>query len=237
MRPTLTCWRVVATKLGAEDRAALSAVLDAEERARLTRFRFDADRDAFLCAHALARIVVARALACAPADVRFVRGPFGKPALVASEQLQFSLSRTRGAAVVAISSAGPVGVDVERIDRGDAARAAGDLVFSDAERAEIGDGAGADRRFIEMWALKEAALKATGDGLSEEAIARLRVSREPVAVHDDQPAPGRRWRAWLADPEPDVAIAAACLANEDADVAFSLQTLTASALAEEARQN
>ena len=70
-----------------------------------------------------------------------------------------SLSRTPGTTVVAMWQDGPVGVDVERVDR-----------FTDGGVADVllhpGERAGSAAGLATTWVRKEALLKASGDGLS-----------------------------------------------------------------------
>jgi 4'-phosphopantetheinyl transferase len=79
-----------------------------------------------------------------------------------------SLSRTADCAIVAVSDAGPVGVDIERSD---AARFSGlaDVALHPAEESS------SIEALARTWVRKESLLKATGDGLRVDPRA-LRVS-------------------------------------------------------------
>lgn len=73
--------------------------------------------------------------------------------------LDFSLAHCEGRILCALSTAGPVGVDVEPLG---SLRAAGfKLYLSAAERAWAGEDA---QRFYELWTRKEAVAKAAGTG-------------------------------------------------------------------------
>ncbi|PJJ61549.1 4'-phosphopantetheinyl transferase superfamily protein [Compostimonas suwonensis] len=101
-------------------------------------------------------------------------GAHGKPEVVrpllpSGARIHASLSRSAGATgieAVALSALGPIGLDVESVDR---VRAAGfdDVALCAEERAEIDGLPDEDRgraRAV-VWTRKEAVLKATGHGL------------------------------------------------------------------------
>ena len=56
-------------------------VLSAEERTRVERLRVPADRERAIVARGLSRMILARAIAADPSELRFTYGPRGKPAL------------------------------------------------------------------------------------------------------------------------------------------------------------
>lgn len=146
-------------------------LLSAEERARHSRFLFEKDRRIFLLAHAMARLALARYTGGDPASLEFDVNPYGKPFLCARAGAPcpgFNLSHTHGMVALAIGREPDVGVDVEDTARaGDWARLAGN-VFTEEERAGLGrlPPAERQRRFYELWTLKEAYIKARGMGLS-----------------------------------------------------------------------
>ena len=143
-------------------------MLNAEELARADRYRFASDRDTFIAVHALARAMLSDATGLPTATWRSVQSEFGKPALAAdcaSSGLRFNISRTRGCVACAIAR-DEVGVDVEASDRlmdFDIAKR-----FFAPEEARLVQSAPPDRRtsvFFRFWTLKEAFIKATGEGL------------------------------------------------------------------------
>ncbi len=150
-------------------RRALAALLDDAERARAARFRFAEDRDAYVAAHALLRVELSRRADRAAGDWRFRATAQGKPCLVdPPRDLRFSLTHTRGMVAVAISEGIDVGVDVEAADRRVENMKLAERFFAPQEaallRALEGDARG--EAFFALWTLKEAVVKATGDGLS-----------------------------------------------------------------------
>jgi 4'-phosphopantetheinyl transferase len=107
----------------------------------------------------------------------------GRPAVLGASAW-VSLARTPGYRVLAVSTTGPIGVDVERVSR--VARAPLDA-FTEAERAQIERTPAADRRTAELWTAKEAILKADGRGLRVDprTIETADHRVEHVATGDD----------------------------------------------------
>lgn len=145
------------------------AVLSADERARAGGFATAALRADYVTAHAGLRAILAGYLGAEPGELAFTAGRWGKPALAPPRHgLEFSLSHSAGLALVAVSAAGPVGVDLERIAA--PLDEIADLAFSPGEVAELAaaDGAARMRRSHALWCAKEAAAKAEGTGLAAD---------------------------------------------------------------------
>lgn len=146
-----------------------SALLDAGERARAERFLRRQDRDRFIASHAALRIVLGAALDCDPAAVAYTVSSTGRPSLTGFDagRLDFNLSHSGRHALVALSTAAWIGVDVEvRRPIPDALRIAR-AHFHPSESAAL-EAAGPDREnaFYAVWTAKEAYVKAVGAGLS-----------------------------------------------------------------------
>lgn len=135
------------------------------ERSRAGRFRFDADRAAYLAAHALVRDCAAELLGV-PATGLVLRqrcpdcgrDDHGKPYLEGFDDVQVSLSHTRGF-VAAGASRAAIGVDIETV----AGQRVPDEVLAPAERA------GGPLVRLRRWVLKESLVKvgaARLDGLA-----------------------------------------------------------------------
>ncbi len=144
-------------------------VLDDGERARAERLAFAADRNAFVAAHALLRLTLSSLAGGAALDWRFVASPSGKPELAGPDRgagLTFSLSHARTIVACAVSRDGAVGVDVEAVEPADIDDMLVDYACGPAERALLERFAPSVRpvAFARLWTLKEAVLKATGDG-------------------------------------------------------------------------
>jgi 4'-phosphopantetheinyl transferase len=194
---------------------ALVHLLDEVERARLERLRNAGDRDRFVAAHALLRIMVGRRLGCSPERVVLdftcprCGEAHGPPRLVDRARqhgLHLSLAHAGRRVLVAVSTAGPVGVDVD-VEAAAAFSGFDAVALAATERSMIArlpeSGRGAAR--VTAWVRKEAVLKATGDGLNvppgDVAVSGLGepprllawddAPADPLHLHDvDVAAPG-----------------------------------------------
>jgi 4'-phosphopantetheinyl transferase len=172
------------------DRARWLPMLDEDERAQAQRFHFDADRDAFVAAHALARAMLSHATGKPTSLWRYVAGEFGKPRLAPgceSGRLGFNISHTRGMAACVIACH-DVGVDVETCDRSVDIGVAGS--FFAADEIALLRSASPERRrecFFRLWTLKEAFIKATGEGLARP-LESFSFALDPVQIrfHDQR---------------------------------------------------
>lgn len=147
--------------------ARLEGLLSAGERERAGRFHFERDRRRFVAGRGALRLILAAYLQREPAEVSFDTGPRGKPA-VAGDSPHFNLAHSDALAVLAVTRAGPVGVDIERIRPMDDLDRLVQRCFSAAERAELAALPAEDRLrgFFTGWVRKEAFLKAAGVGLA-----------------------------------------------------------------------
>ena len=147
--------------------ADLALLLSEDEQRRAARFHFDRDRDHWVTAHGLLRVILGRYLASSPAALQFGRGPFGKPKLI-GEALHFNLSHTGGQALLAVARQCEVGVDIERLRSDFSPDELASHVFSSMEQADLFSLTPAERHhaFLTLWTGKEAYTKARGLGLS-----------------------------------------------------------------------
>jgi len=178
------------------------ASLSVEELAWCDRFHLARDRHDYANAHALLRTTLSRYDSMRPDAWRFKTTEHGKPALVsdapAAAPLTFNLSHTRGIVACVVSSGATVGIDIERADRvRDSVRIAARF-FSTREVAGVRRCAGDNdrtRRFVELWTLKEAFIKATGKGLSQPLDSFTFDLDEDHAIRFTPP-PGGGSAAW-----------------------------------------
>jgi len=148
----------------------LERTLAPDERARAERFRFDRDRRRFIVAHGRLRMILARYLGVDPQALVFSNGPRGKPFFAPPLQaaLKFNLSHSGNLALVAVTLNRDIGVDLEEIHSFESAELLAEQFFSPLENATLRALPEAERlkAFFCCWSLKEAYVKATGDGLA-----------------------------------------------------------------------
>jgi 4'-phosphopantetheinyl transferase len=181
---------------GASDRE----VLDATERARAERFRFQAHRRRFVAAHAGLRRVLAQYLETRPEDLIFRQEPGGKPRLdgpFARCGLSFSLTHSASRGLVAVCREREVGIDTERMAAGLPIEEIAEGFLTARERRQIAglSGPALRERLFRLWVRKEAVLKAAGCGLALPATA-VYVGACP------RPTPGVvQVRGWSGGPD------------------------------------
>jgi 4'-phosphopantetheinyl transferase len=175
-------WHADISLLGSDairDRAL--AWLTAAERARFDRYRGDADRQMFLLGRVMARRLVGRALGVEPTSWRWREGPHGRPEVDDPHTaVHFNVAHSSGLVACAVARDREVGVDVEDSERPptDPAVVARFCSPDEAAAIRVGEPGWRDR-FLEIWTLKEAYLKARGVGIS------VNLSDISFAVGDD----------------------------------------------------
>jgi 4'-phosphopantetheinyl transferase len=147
------------------------AMLDAREQDRARRFCFERDRFEFVACHALLRLKLSEFAGGPPHEWRFTLGPFGKPHVAPEHgrpELQFNISHARGLVAVAVTWQDMIGIDVEVIDTSADQQDLANRYFAPTEAELLFKTAPWQRpyTFARLWTLKEAYLKATGQGLN-----------------------------------------------------------------------
>ncbi|HLW87859.1 MAG TPA: 4'-phosphopantetheinyl transferase superfamily protein [Terriglobales bacterium] len=193
----------------------LSPLLDEDERARAARFIVPEPRVQFILSRAFLRIALGQYLRIEPGEVRFRTAERGKPELADERGVHFNLSHTEGATVIAVTRAGRVGVDVERIRENLEPLELAARFFSGQESEWLRSQPSAQRfaAFFACWTAKEAYVKACGSGLSTP-LAGFGVI--PVATDSElhleiygKPEESRRWSMWRLDLGPELRSAVA----------------------------
>lgn len=189
-------------------------LLSIDELARNARYRFARDRHRDLIARALLRTVLSEALDCHPKNLEFELGEHGKPCLLANsavpvvDKLQFNLSHAGDWVVLALAHS-KVGVDIEYTPRNNDVLAIADRYFFGSEIDELRSFPEhlQRERFFDYWTLKEAYMKARGEGISLgldnfgfSVVKGDTISIEMRACLDDDP---NQWQFFCVTPEAD----------------------------------
>jgi 4'-phosphopantetheinyl transferase len=161
----------------------LESVLSVDERERAYRFHFERHRGSFIVVRGMLRLLVGRYTGTPAAEIAFAHGPNGKPS-VAGDGVQFNLSHTDGAAVLAFARDCALGVDVECIRPMENLMQLARRFFNPLEAAQLSalPESTRARSFFLCWTRKEAYIKATGNGLSTPLSAFC------VTLQADEPA-------------------------------------------------
>ncbi|PCG85392.1 4-phosphopantetheinyl transferase [Streptomyces sp. WZ.A104] len=209
--------------------------LDEEEQETASRFLFEHDRRQYLVAHALVRRVLALESGLPEAEAVIWRSARGRPFLErppvglprGGQELDFNLSHAEGHNLLGVVRSHRIGVDVERVDRGEQGLDAIIETFAQDERdwvARAAPGRTRDCRTLRLWTLKEAYSKARGLGLGlpfDSFSFTLHEERGVLAFRPPESEAALPWRFLELEPEPGVLAAVALLA--DADVPSVLQ--------------
>lgn len=168
-------------------------LLSPDEAVRVRRFRSAALREARTIAYSLHRLLLGLLLGRDPTDVPLVRDGHGCPR-VARHCVHTSLSHAEGCIAMAVSFAGPVGVDVEPAARAAVMPEIAGRVCHRSEALALASLAGPEREaaLLALWVRKESLLKAAGVGLS------LEMDRF-CAAHGLSGSDRTPVRAWMLD--------------------------------------
>jgi 4'-phosphopantetheinyl transferase len=167
---------------GPTESARRVAATTGAERERASRFRRPQDTDRYLSTHGALRLILSDALECNPHALSFGERSKGKPYLDGT-RLEFNLSHSGNVALVAVSWARQVGVDVEQLRPMPDLDSLAPRVCNEGELTSILGLAPADREraFFALWTQKEALAKATGEGI----VAVFRTDGDAPAAMDN----------------------------------------------------
>ena len=207
---------VIALDTGSYETARRFAATTVTERERASRFRRPGDAERYLSAHGALRMVLSDALACDPHALRFGTKSDGKPFLE-DGPLEFNLSHSGNVALIAVSLARQVGVDVEQLRPLPDLDALAARVCNDRELAVLAGLAQAvrERAFFALWTRKEALAKATGEGIA-------------AVFRDDGDGPADIHDGWTLVEVGDLPGYAACVAAEGSGWRLVRRTVTGS---------
>jgi phosphopantetheinyl transferase len=150
---------------------SLESYLSSEEKKRLDRFISLEARQEFALCRGILHFLLARLTGGTPEHINIKDGSQGKPEFVDEHQahsLTFNISHTECMCLIAFSSGGDAGVDVEKVHAiKDLPRLA--QTYLSPEELIVWQGTQDKHkaaRFLEFWCAKEAILKAAGCGLT-----------------------------------------------------------------------
>jgi 4'-phosphopantetheinyl transferase len=146
-------------------------LLSPDESTRASRFHFSTDRQYFVAARALLRIILAGYLVADPRGLEFSYSKKEKPSLAVEStdsDVTFNVSHSGGIALFAFARQREIGVDVERVRSDFDVEAIARRFFSAHEQKQLTTVPPEEKpeAFFRCWTRKEAYIKATGDGLS-----------------------------------------------------------------------
>lgn len=210
-------------------------LMSAAEIERQQRYRFERDRHRDLIARALVRTTLSHYAATSPADWCFHKGEHGKPEIIKPENikskniepeniesplpLRFNLSHSRDRVVCAVALQHDIGVDIEYTERHNDVLGIAKNFFSAGENEDL-LALPVDKQrdvFFDYWTLKEAYIKARGEGISlglanfSFLLQQQQQQQQPIGIRF-APSFGDNAAAWqfrLYRPSPDYRMALA----------------------------
>ena len=143
--------------------------LSREEELQLRKYRYEHLRKSYLYSRLMMRSLLGCYTGMAPSEVSFGRSVKGKPFLPGFTDVTFNLSRSGSHAALAIGKETELGVDIELFDPDKpVAELAAQTLTPDESRhfSVLPTEKERMRYFFRMWTLKEACLKASGEGIA-----------------------------------------------------------------------
>jgi 4'-phosphopantetheinyl transferase len=196
-------WYLSTAQLGG-DAHKLAPFLSADEQQRMKRYKFAQLRHDFLIRRGCLRLLLARYLSREPEQLVFKTGDYGKPYLENNSDppVNFNLSHSTGAVLYGFARQS-LGVDVEEVRPVDDMHLLAARFFSPDESDMLGATLPGQQIevFFKVWTLKEAFIKATGQGLAYK-LDRFSVGIDPARLitANNDPQAACQWRLTQLSP-------------------------------------
>jgi len=145
------------------------SVLSPDELYRYHQRRLDRDRRSYAVSRGALRILLSHYLSIPPGDVRFVYGERGKPFLAGPPlDLRFNASHSADIAIYSVARGLDLGIDIEKVRPVQDIEQIARRHFCAEEFIDLLSLPVSERHvaFFRCWTMKEAYIKATGDGLA-----------------------------------------------------------------------
>ncbi len=181
------------------------AILSPEELERNERYRFQHSKNTDLLARAITRTTLSKYAPFQPEEWQFIKGEHGKPEIAnPNVSLRFNLSHTRRYVALAVTKTFDIGVDIECIERNNDVLSIAEHYFAEQELNDLFQlpARSQEDRFFDYWTLKEAYMKARGEGLAlglGNFSFMLRQSK-PITISFNQSLvdQAKDWLFWLS---------------------------------------
>ncbi len=193
-------------------------VLTPDEVERAQRYRFERDRQRFVAARGMLRVILTRYTGLPPAAIHFETEDHGKPWLPSHPQLAFNASDSGEWMALGVTLERLIGVDIEQVREDVATLEIAERFFSPREVAALRALPPDEQTpaFFRCWTRKEAFIKAIGEGLSYP-LDKFDVTLGPdsqaqLLFVEGEPEAPQRW--WMIDFPIDRGYAGAAMAEQ-----------------------
>ncbi len=171
--------------------------LDDKEFETYYKYKVDFKKQEFLAGRFLAKTILSKYLETKPENISFIKNGYGKLYLKEQfipktrESLQFNISHSNNMIVLAVALDNEIGIDVEKVNRPILDIAERFFTFREREYISKCEPAKRNNTAYQIWTLKEAYIKAKGQGLSIplESIDIFLLNKE-VFMKNIEPKPG-----------------------------------------------
>jgi len=146
----------------------LISKIDKQETKRAHQFKFDKDRNCFICSHAILRILLGKYCNCDTTKITYDYTVNNKPILTYDKNLHFNLSHSSHRAIIAFTKNRPIGIDIEYMQEKETLDNLAKRFFSSQEYNEykLLPEQHKTQGFYNAWTRKEAVVKAIGIGIT-----------------------------------------------------------------------
>lgn len=164
------------------DTSSYWQLLSQDEKDRALRFKFKELQERYILFRGTLRQTLALFLDISPVNLVFAYTEHGKPYLPEHSALQFNISHAENEALIAITHGANVGIDIEKIKMLEIDKLA-ERFFSSVEAEYLHQQSENEKidAFFQLWTAKEAFIKATGLGLSQN-LKRFSIGLEPLQL-------------------------------------------------------
>lgn len=162
----LNIWRTP-VNLGREDLEAMKGCMNEEELQKAERFYQHDDTIRYIIGRGFLRRLIGAYLNLEPKSVELSQNRYNKPLLASHHNFHFNISHAGDWVVFALSNYS-TGIDIEPVDLSFAYQEVLPQFFEPSEIGYLAKSASPQRSFFKIWTRKEAFLKATGWGLSDQ---------------------------------------------------------------------
>lgn len=157
---------LVKLKISPQEIAQLTDTLSVDEITRANRFKFEEHRNRFIAARGYLRQILSSYLQKPSRKITFEYSDRGKPKLH-NTSLQFNVSHSQDIALYGLTNNYLIGIDIEYLRSNVECNKIAERFFNERE-SQIINNLSKDKQaqtFFHLWTIKEAYLKATGEGL------------------------------------------------------------------------
>ncbi|PKQ44147.1 4'-phosphopantetheinyl transferase family protein [Confluentibacter flavum] len=145
-----------------------TSLLSTDEKLKADKFKFINDKNIFIVARGVLRVLLAKYLSINPKKVEFKYGDFGKPETINNQSINFNISHSGKMAIFGFTKSHDIGVDIEEIKNNFDVLDIANNFFSKKEIEFLNNFPTEDQTegFYRCWTRKESFIKAKSIGLS-----------------------------------------------------------------------